>query len=76
MKPSWDEAPSWAQWLAMDNDGYWLWYENKPCWKHSLGEWERRNYAGHHAIAQRPPEPRFEGEETLEKRPCSQPPSP
>ena len=30
MKPSWDDAPEWAQWLAKDDDGKWFWYENKP----------------------------------------------
>jgi len=30
MKPSWDESPEWAQWLAMDDDGEFCWFENKP----------------------------------------------
>jgi len=30
MKPSWDDAPSWAQWLALDGDGEWYWYEVEP----------------------------------------------
>ena len=30
MKPSWDDAPEWAQWLAMDESGRWWWYEEKP----------------------------------------------
>ncbi len=30
MKPSWDDAPEWAQWLAMDAYGEWYWYEEKP----------------------------------------------
>ena len=29
-KPSWEDAPEWAQWLAMDDDGEWYWYEEKP----------------------------------------------
>lgn len=29
-KPSWSEAPSWAMWLAQNDDGQWYWYENKP----------------------------------------------
>lgn len=28
--PSWDEAPKWAQWLAMDADGSWTWFDRKP----------------------------------------------
>ena len=30
MKPSWDEAPEWANWLAMDESGNWFWYQEKP----------------------------------------------
>lgn len=30
MKPSWDEAPEWAEWLAMDAIGRWVWFEFKP----------------------------------------------
>lgn len=29
-KPTWENAPAWANWLAMDRDGYWFWYENEP----------------------------------------------
>lgn len=29
-KPSWDDAPKWAKYLAMDADGFWCWYENEP----------------------------------------------
>ena len=29
-KPSWESAPDWANWLAMDEDGTWFWYETKP----------------------------------------------
>lgn len=30
MKPDWKDAPEWAQWLAMDADGAWYWYEKHP----------------------------------------------
>ncbi len=30
MKPSWKDAPEWANYLAMDADGIWVWYENRP----------------------------------------------
>lgn len=30
MKPSWKDAPKWANYLAMDDDGRWYWYETKP----------------------------------------------
>lgn len=29
-KPSWDSAPEWANYLAMDEDGTWWWYQNEP----------------------------------------------
>ncbi|UYC12857.1 hypothetical protein [Xanthomonas sp. CFBP 8445] len=28
--PSWEAAPAWANFLAMDADGKWCWYENRP----------------------------------------------
>jgi hypothetical protein len=30
MKPEWKDAPDWAQWLAMDADGTWFWFEVEP----------------------------------------------
>lgn len=30
MKPSWDEAPEWAKFLAMDQDQTWTWYAARP----------------------------------------------
>lgn len=29
-KPSWDDAPEWANWLAQNEDGTWFWFEEKP----------------------------------------------
>lgn len=40
MKPSWDDAPPWANYLAMDSDGSWYWYENEPVT--SYGGWNVR----------------------------------
>ncbi len=31
MKPDWKDAPPWAQFLAMDRDGEWYWFELEPC---------------------------------------------
>ncbi len=39
MKPSWDDAPSWAQWLAVDEDGAWYWYEDEPGYSALKQEW-------------------------------------
>lgn len=29
-KPNWKNAPEWANWLAMDGNGEWFWYQYKP----------------------------------------------
>lgn len=29
-KPDWKDAPEWARYMAMDEDGEWYWFENKP----------------------------------------------
>lgn len=28
--PDWKDAPEWANWLAMDGDESWFWYEHRP----------------------------------------------
>lgn len=30
MKPDWNDAPAWANYLAMDITGEWYWYCEKP----------------------------------------------
>ena len=30
MKPDWKDAPEWANWLAIDSNGMWYWYKDKP----------------------------------------------
>ena len=39
MKPDWKYAPEWANWLAMDADQEWFWFENKPVFE--SGIWRR-----------------------------------
>ena len=29
-KPSWNNAPEWARFLAVNANGHWWWYENRP----------------------------------------------
>ena len=29
-KPKWEIAPSWANFMAMDEDGSWWWFETEP----------------------------------------------
>jgi len=43
--PDWKDAPNWAKYLAMDSNGNWYWYENKPTFNlfddadDNLGSW-------------------------------------
>lgn len=45
MKPDWRDAPDFAQYLAMDSNGMWTWFELEPEWESqiwgepSIGEW-------------------------------------
>jgi hypothetical protein len=41
-KPDWKDAPEWANWLAQDSDGRWVWYHDEPdrmrtCWTSETG---------------------------------------
>jgi hypothetical protein len=38
-KPSWEDAPVWAQWSAQEESGFWRWYEVKPDMIEWLGLW-------------------------------------
>ena len=31
-RPSWDDAPEWARFLAQDGTGNWYWWEIEPRW--------------------------------------------
>lgn len=42
MKPSWDDAPEWANYLAMDADGKWYWFELRPVMCASTYDWGGR----------------------------------
>lgn len=64
-KPSWSDAPEWAQWLAMDDDGTWYWFEDEPkfrrhCWfglrKVELARGGSHT-AAHESLEPRPQEP-------------------
>lgn len=60
MKPSWDDAPEWASYLAMDDGGEWYWHEEMPVW--SGVEWSSDGYM---AFAMMP----LMGQQTMEDRP-------
>jgi len=40
-KPDWGDAPEWANYLAMDDDYTWWWYEKKPTWNETFGSGEQ-----------------------------------
>lgn len=50
MKPDWKDAPNWANWLAMEGDGAWYWFEFEPEIAHDF-QWNpvkgRSEYSGH-----------------------------
>ena len=52
MKPDWKDAPEWAQWLAMDEDGEWCWFDYRPFAEDQWCKWEvsigRYAIADHH----------------------------
>lgn len=48
LKPDWKTAPSWARYAAMEPDGTWMWYAEKPtahrhCWAASTPNFESFN---------------------------------
>jgi hypothetical protein len=38
-KPNWDDAPDWANWVAMDRGGHWYWHAGEPFWDSYDGAW-------------------------------------
>lgn len=65
-KPSWDDAPEWAQWLSQGADGAWKFHSTRPKFFDGWG-WlstclDKQIFAGHGK-----PNPRWH--ETLESRP-------
>lgn len=66
MKPDWEDAPEWANWLAQDENGYWHWYQNQPYTiEEDNPEWY--NDGGKYEVAYVPN--RETWKETLEERP-------
>lgn len=59
-KPTWGDAPDWANYLAMDSSGQWNWFENQPYFE--LGEWWTD---GDSEAANEKPNPRY----SMEYRP-------
>lgn len=47
----WDNAPQWANWLAMDKNGRWFWFSDEPeCyvrgWRHTKARGVHQHYNG------------------------------
>ena len=61
-KPSWDDAPDWANYLAMDVNGKWWWFEHEPAL--TIGSW--LPIGGRVQVAKGP---MVDYSETLEERP-------
>lgn len=67
-KPEWKDAPIWADWLAMDADGKWYWYQSQPIarngvWRYNeSGEWDMNMLASPNADY-------YEAKMSLERRP-------
>lgn len=51
-KPDWKDAPEWAQYLAMDADGKWYWYEKQPILVR--GRWTRAKWTAPATLESRP----------------------
>lgn len=61
IKPDWKDAPEWANYVAMDDNSRWWWYEKEPFWR--CGEWDE--YTG----KVEPCGAKLDGSITLEERP-------
>jgi hypothetical protein len=74
-KPSWNDAPEWAQWLAQDGDTCWWWFEEKPAVDEEIFGWISED--GRVVITDKDAkgyaEPALEWRETLEQRPQPKP---
>lgn len=46
-RPQWKDAPKWAKWLALDDNGRWFWYSQMPeCFWLLPGGRGKEEYAG------------------------------
>ena len=61
MKPSWEDAPVWAKYLAMNFDSTWTWFESEPYfdiafWKANQGKVQvaENNIRARHSLEERP----------------------
>jgi hypothetical protein len=69
MKPSWDEAPEWANYLAQDYNGEWYWYNAKPTYNPYLTHWFLTYPYGGTKRQLYVPDPNPNWKDTLEEKP-------
>ena len=50
-KTGWEDAPSWANWLASNNKGLSQWFEDKPIWDDDLEFWDESTEDGRYKFA-------------------------
>ena len=69
--PSWSDAPDWAEWLAMDGNGEWYWYERPIRAAKRRDLWEYGPISGAvESAAYSPEEVRPDWRTTLQARPA------
>lgn len=82
---NWKDAPEWANFVAMDDDGLWWWYENRPVqgdneWKKAGGFFllaEDKSPSGWEAsLTGRPQEQLTEAVHSPESPPVARPADP
>jgi len=50
-KTGWEDAPSWATWLASNNAGLSQWFEDKPIWDDDIQMWDASTEDGRYKFA-------------------------
>lgn len=67
-KPSWNEAPKWAEYLAQDKDGEWFWFEGCP--EQDVAQWAQASATSRYMYLGRGKVPAaHDWRQTLERRP-------
>jgi hypothetical protein len=72
MKPDWKDAPKWANYLVMEPNGTWWWFQEKPMFFNKReGVWSTRWYGfwDSDGIREIAFDPRKYSEDSLEMRP-------
>lgn len=62
---TWEEAPKWANYRAMDTSGRWYWYEKRPKYWYYI--WRR--VSGKFAYSHTTENPALDPTKTLKERP-------